>query len=1137
MIAGVSGPLVSGHYAEHLLGAAFAGRLGERTRDRARRRVRAWWRREGSRLGPASPLRSMFDLGAAPLMDVLGFSARHPRETARGALLCGEAVSASLAVPLILAPWGSRFDSLWSEVARESARLDSPWVFCFNGMALRLCDGRSTFARSYLEFQFDALFDHPAAMSLLWGLLRSEAVPALTSAVALASARHGVAVSAALRDGVREALLLFLQGMLGARARRGPAAIGRELVASTLDQAFTLVYRVLFLLFAESRALVPLWHPVYRRGYSLEGLRRQAALPGGERGLWEALQAVSRLAHAGCHAGSLVVEPFNGRLFAPGRAPLAESGRLDDRLVARALMVLTTRVVGGRREHVSFGDLGVEQLGAVYESVLDYEPVAPASGGGPVVTLVNRGEARKSSGTFYTPRAITEYIVRHTLRPLVDHAAADAILRLRVLDPAMGSGALLVAACRYLAAAYEAAIVRDRGCFASDITEADRAGFRRLIAQHCLYGVDANPMAVQVARLSMWLTTLARGRPLSFLDHRFVAGDSLVGASLEDVRRQPPGGRRQARARGPLPLFDDDGAAEAMRAVMPIRARLADTPDDSAGAVHAKERLLAEVQAPSSAVTALRRVADLWCACWFWDGGDVPQPGPAEFGDLAAALRCRAASLPQSLAQPRLDEANRIANARRFLHWTLEFPEVFFDAGGAPLAEPGFDAIIGNPPWEMMRGDTGDADIRGARRNSAAQLTRFARQSGVYRACADGHANQYQLFVERSVGLLRRGGRLGLVLPWGLASDHGSAALRRMLFERCDTDAIVGFENSAGIFPIHRGVRFLLLSATSGRPTRETRCRFGERDPAVLADIERAPEPASVAERAVTLTPALLERMSGPALAIPSIRSTAELRIAERLVATWPALSAAQGWAARFGRELNRSDDRRLFSTDRAGMPVIEGKHVEPYAVHLDRCELRLAPGALPPARELRAAARRHRLAYRDVASASNRLTLIAAIVPPGAVTVHTLFCLRGAVPLDDQVVLCCLLNSFVANWLVRMWVTTHLGTSTVERLPVPRPPASSFAAGRLRSLGRRLLRTAGQDAAAQAEAQGLAAAVYGVTAGEFAVILQTFPLVEADLRAAAAESHHRLAAGAGRVYTLPCETGIPDHSSDRGHQ
>ena len=267
MIAGVSGPLVSGHYAEHLLGAAFAGQLGERTRDRARRRVRAWWRRAGSSLGPASPLRSMFDLGAAPLMEVLGFSARHPRETARGALLCGEAAAASLVVPLILAPWGSRLDLLWSEVAREGARHDSSWALCFNGLALRLCDSRQTFARSYLEFEFDALLDHPAAMALFWGLLRSDAMPALTSAIALASAKHGVAVSAALRDGVREALLLFLQGMLSSRRRT--AGSGPALVASVLDQAFTLVYRVLFLLFAESRALVPLWHPIYRPGYSL----------------------------------------------------------------------------------------------------------------------------------------------------------------------------------------------------------------------------------------------------------------------------------------------------------------------------------------------------------------------------------------------------------------------------------------------------------------------------------------------------------------------------------------------------------------------------------------------------------------------------------------------------------------------------------------------------------------------------------------------------------------------------------------------------------------------------------------------------------------------------------------------------
>ena len=1122
MIEGVCGPLVSHQYAEQLLGAAFAGRLGERSRDQARRRIRAWWRRDASVLGPSSPLRSMFDLGAAPLVGVLGFSARQPRETCHGALLAGTAASDALTLPLLVGAWGAPLDGVWNAVARESARLASAWVLCFNGKALRLCDGRNTFARGYLEFDLEALADHPAAMALFWGAMRAEALGTITPAIAGQSARHGVAVSASLRNGVREALLLLLRGMLASGSRNAAARLDKARLAWTLDQAFTIVYRVLFLLFAESRSLVPTWHPLYRRSYTIEGLRRQAETPGSERGIWEALQAVSRLAHAGCHAGSLVVAPFNGRLFAPARAPLAETGQLDDRLVAEALMALTTLASGGRRERVAFGDLGVEQLGAVYESVLDYEPQwpdRPARTGSETacragsVTLVSKGEVRKSSGTFYTPRAITEYLVRHTLRPLVENATAEGILRLKVLDPAMGSGALLVGACRYLAAAYEAALVRERGCFASEIGESDRAGFRRLVAQHCLYGVDLNPMAVQLARLSMWLTTLARDRPLSFLDHRFVTGDSLVGATLEDVARQPPGGSRGRRAPGPLPLFEIADEAAAMRAVVPVRARLAETPDDSAEAVRAKERLLASTRTPASAMTALRSVADLWCACWFWEGASLPQPGPAEFGDLAAALRSGGASLPERITRPRLDEARRIAGKRRFLHWTLEFPEVYVDHDGAPLDAPGFDAIIGNPPWEMVRGDTGDDEARGARRDSAALLTRFVRQAGVYKACVEGHANQYQLFVERSVSLLKRGGRLGLVLPWGLATDHGSAALRRLIFERCATDAIVGFDNIGGIFPIHRGVRFLLLSTSPGAATREVRCRLGERSPSVLDEPDTDSAPGADGGRGITLTPALLRRLSGPGLAIPYVRRREELQLLERLVSVHPGVADERGWAARFGRELNRSDDKALFSGRKTGMPVVEGKHVEPFGVRLEECSLRIRSAGLLSRPALLDAVGRHRLAYRDVASATNRLTLISAIVPPGAITVHTLYCLKDPMPLDDQIVLCGLLNSFVANFLVRLWVTTHLGSATVERLPVPRPAAASEAAGRLRDLGRDLLRAGGRDPSAAAEVQGLAAMLYGLSPAQFDLVLGSFPLVEEHLRAAAAECHRRLAA------------------------
>jgi hypothetical protein len=265
MIEGVSGSLVSHHYAEHLLGTAFAGRLGERSRDHARRRIRAWWRRDGCALGPSSSLRAVFDLGAAPLVNVLGFSARQPREACRKVLLLSDAVSESLTIPLIVGAWGAPLDALWGAVARESARLGCTWVLCVNGRALRLCDGRNTFARAYLEFDLEALTDHPAAMNLFWGALRAEALVAITPAIADGSARHGVSVSSALRTGVRDALLLLLRGMLDSGTRKTAARLDKDRVASTLDQAFTIVYRVLFLLFAESRALVPTWHPVYRR--------------------------------------------------------------------------------------------------------------------------------------------------------------------------------------------------------------------------------------------------------------------------------------------------------------------------------------------------------------------------------------------------------------------------------------------------------------------------------------------------------------------------------------------------------------------------------------------------------------------------------------------------------------------------------------------------------------------------------------------------------------------------------------------------------------------------------------------------------------------------------------------------------
>src|SRR5439155_9698217 len=153
------------------------------------------------------------------------------------------------------------------------------------------------------------------------------------------------------------------------------------------------------------------------------------------------------------------------------------------------------------------------------------------------IQLRRGGDRRKSSGSFYTPQSITDYLVRRTLHPVAGTASSSDILRLRIVDPAMGSAAFLVSACRYLARAYEQALIRDGDCLPDDIDDRDRAEFRRHIAQQCLYGVDLNPTAVQLGRLSLWLATLAADKPLTFLDHHLVVGDSLLGASLIDIAR------------------------------------------------------------------------------------------------------------------------------------------------------------------------------------------------------------------------------------------------------------------------------------------------------------------------------------------------------------------------------------------------------------------------------------------------------------------------------------------------------------------------------------------------------------------------------------------------------------------------
>ncbi len=594
---------------------------------------------------------------------------------------------------------------------------------------------------------------------------------ALIDRFAAMSVAHGIGVCGSLRRGVLEAVAEVLASLLGPnpdnRHRRPPSPAA---LSTAFQGSLTAVYRVLFLLFAEARGLVPIWHPVYRDNYTIEALRTAVERTAKPRGLWETLQAIARLVRDGCVAGDLRVTPFNGRLFAP--LPVIDSSRAREESVQRALLVLST-TEGQRtgRQRIDYRDLGVEQLGAVYEGVLDYEPVW-AGNPHPSVRLQRTGRERKATGTFYTPRSLTEYLVRRTLYPLIRHATPEAILSLRILDPAMGSGAFLVAACRYLSRAYEGALVGSGACATTDVSDVDRTTFKRMVAQRCLFGVDRNPMAVHLARLSLWLATLAADRPLTFLDHHLRIGNSVIGATPADLARRAPPRSAVTRSHATswsLPFFDDTEFGDDLRATLPYRARIAREPGDTLAAVREKEQLLEQISGRHATLGRWRDVADLWCGCWFWPEDEAPS------SPIYAALTDHQlhghSTLPGPIAERLLNISRRTAERERFFHWIFEFPEAFVDMDGRPLTEPGFDAVIGNPPWDMLRADPGAASDR----RMVGQRTRFIKDAGTYRAQSAGHVNLYQVFLERAMQLTRRGGRLGVVLPSGLMTDQGSS--------------------------------------------------------------------------------------------------------------------------------------------------------------------------------------------------------------------------------------------------------------------------------------------------------------------------------------------------------------------------
>jgi hypothetical protein len=674
---------------------------------------------------------------------------------------------------------------------------------------------------------------------------------------------------------------------------------GRKLLAGANERdlyeaAVTVMMRLVFLLAAEERRLIPsVGQALYEQHYAVSTLRddlHRTADQMGEEVLerrhdaWSRLLATFRAVHGGIQYQDLRLIAYGGSLFDPDRFPFLE-GRargsrwreveadplpIDNRTVLHlldALQVLEVKIRGGgpsETHRLSFRALGVEQIGHVYESLLDHtavraeetfvglegtktlEPelalsdldrrrkqgagelvsylqdetgrsesalkkafeykipaehedrlrlacgetqalygrVKPYAGllrddtfGVPVVipegsVYVTQSSERRSTGTHYTPPSLTEPVVQHALDPLVYEGPADgkpraewklkspaAILGLRVCDMAMGSGAFLVQACRYLATCLVEAwdeverasegrlVVTPEGELGSgdprerplprDTEERLLLG-RRFVADRCLYGVDLNPMAVEIAKLSLWLTTLQKDRPFTFLDHAFRVGDALLGLTepdqLEHFHLRP-------EVDAQLVLQGKELRAPLKRA-LDARRKLESIPVVDIGDVQEKERLLAEAR---EAMAELKVVADLLSGTAL--AGNDETRGSASL-EVTGAFKAEAPSRKKKLAAVAALAADLLGRRRPF-HWVLEFPEVFLST---TTGERGFHTIVGNPPFQ------GGKLISGALGSDYREYLVSELAGGV-----KGHADLSAYFFLRAKQLLRGGGSLGLL--------------------------------------------------------------------------------------------------------------------------------------------------------------------------------------------------------------------------------------------------------------------------------------------------------------------------------------------------------------------------------------
>ncbi|WP_214105076.1 Eco57I restriction-modification methylase domain-containing protein [Acrocarpospora catenulata] len=916
-------------------------------------------------------------------------------------------------VPVHLAAWNADLDrrpvgtgtvppqSLVQECLNRTEAL--LWGVLTNGRRLRLLRDSSALATaSYVEFDLEAIFDGElfSEFVLLYRLLHvtrfrideGEAPSACwlekwrTEAIA-----SGARALEAYREGVQKAITELGTGFL-----RHPAndKLRKTIDVHTFHAALLrLVYRLLFLFVIEDRDLL---HPPetdaetrrrFKEYFSSSRLRRHASRRRGT-------------SHGDLYRAVCIILDALGK--EDGYPPLGLRGlggifdETDADAPLHGLSLANSHLLGAVRHldrvwdedasrwrRADYRNMGAEELGSIYESLLELVPQHSAVD--TTFELVDRrlGNDRKKTGSYYTPSSLIETLLDSSLDPVIDdaqkrgeqRAAAEGVpspaehivaelLSLTICDPACGSGHFLVAAARRIAK--RVAAVREGN--PEPPVHAVRHALHEVIAR-CVYGVDLNPMAVELAKVSLWLEAMEPGKALSFLDAHIKHGNGLIGATPALIREGIPNkafkaveGDDEAYARflekqneqeraGQVGLFDLGAEPKvANTAFAAGLRRIADAPSDLLTEVRRQAAAYGEWAAAADYVHT-KRVADAWCAAFMWHKTkDAP---PAITQEVFHALQDPTAS---AASERTLQEIDRLRDQYRFFHWHLEFPDVFTvpeDTG--PGVDPetgwagGFSCVLGNPPWDKV--DFEDkkyfsvversiAEISGLnRRNRIAEWARenpeageryyaerrkvkstflFAGSSGAYPRCGKGltvkgvnSLQTDQLFTERFAAIVAPKGRVGCIIPTAIATGAGAQHLFSGLASRGAIAALYDFENRKKLFPgVHSSYKFCLLSLT-GRGLREPAAKFAFflEDSVELDD----------SSRAFALSPEEITLINPNTGTLPIFRSRRDadltLAIHRRIPVLWNETTRANPWGIVFKNHFNMTDDSDLFRT------------------------------------------------------------------------------------------------------------------------------------------------------------------------------------------------------------------------------